>query len=44
MVIQEYVCDKKTDTPEVHDSSESESDSEMVTDLCKLYIMKQRSS
>ena len=38
------VSDKKTDMPEVHDSSKSESDSKMDTDLHKLYIMKQRSS
>ena len=36
--------DKKTNMPEVHDSFKSESDSEMDTDLHKLYVMKQRSS
>ena len=41
---QPRVHDKKSDLPEVHDSSESGSDSEIDTDLHKLYVMKQRSS
>ena len=36
--------DKKSDMLEVHDLSESESNSEMDTDLCESYVMKQRSS
>ncbi len=38
------VHDKKSNMPEVHDSSKSESDSKMDTDLRELYVMKQRSS
>ncbi len=38
------VHDKKSEALEVHDSSESGSDSETDSDLCKLYVMKQKSS
>ena len=41
---QPRVHDKKSDALEVHDLSESGSDSEMDSDLHKLYVMKQKSS